>query len=157
MNRISSYFSNRGDESRPDYGKLSVLAALFQNAPIAVLTATATTGDRHTICSTLCLRNPKLVIANLNCPNILFSKVFREGSDNEAYAKILQPIATSLLEQGIGYPLTLIYLPLPWCGRSYKLFEDTLKKKKNNMTQKRDLSYLRIDYLGNFMLHRREK
>ena len=154
MNRISSYFSNRGDDFRPDYGKLSVLAALFPNAPIAALTATATTGDRRAICSTLCLRNPKVVIANLNRPNILFSKVFREGSDNEAYAKILQPIATSLFEQGIGYPLTLIYLPLPWCVRAYKFFEAL---RKNNMTQKRDFSYLRIGYLGNFMLHRQEK
>ncbi|XP_068674590.1 bifunctional 3'-5' exonuclease/ATP-dependent helicase WRN-like [Montipora foliosa] len=118
------------DDFRPHYGKLSVLAALFPNAPIAALTATATTGDRHTICNTLCLRNPKLVIANLNRPNVFFSKVFREGSDNEAYAKILQPIATSLLEQGTCYPLTLIYLPLPWCGRAYKLFEGILKEKQ---------------------------
>ena len=71
-----------------------------------------------------------MVVANLNHPNILFSKVFREGSDNEAYAKILQPIAMSLLEQGIGYPLTLIYLPLPWCGKAYKLFEGILKEKQ---------------------------
>ena len=130
MNCIISYFSNRGDDFRPDYGKLSVLAALFPNAPIAALTATTTTGDRQTISNTLCLKNPKLVIANLNRPNIFFAKVFREGSDNEAYVKILQPIATSLLEQGTGYPLKLIYLPLPWCGRVYKLFEGILKEKQ---------------------------
>lgn len=44
--------------------------------------------------------------------------------------KILQSIATSLLEQGTGYPLKLIYLPLPWCGRVYKLFECILKEKQ---------------------------
>ena len=64
------------------------------------------------------MRSPKLVIANLNRPNIFFAKVFRKGSEKEAYGKILQPIATSLLEQGTDYPLILIYLPLPWCGRA---------------------------------------
>ena len=57
-------------------------------------------------------------------------KVFRKGSDKEAYTKILQPTATSLLEQGTGYPLTLIYRPLRWCGRAYKLFEAILKEKQ---------------------------
>ena len=44
--------------------------------------------------------------------------------------KILQSIATSLLEQGTGYPLTLLYLPLPWCGRACKLFEGILKERQ---------------------------
>ena len=107
-----------------------MLAALFPNTPIAALTATATMSDRQTICKTLCLKNPKLVIGNLNRPNIFFAKVFREGSDYQAYVNILQPIANSLLEHGTKYPLTLIYLPLPWCGRAYKLFENTLKEKQ---------------------------
>ena len=124
------YLTFRGDDFRPDYGKLGVLAALFPNTPIAALTATATMSDRQTICNTLCLRNPKLVIGNLNRPNIFFAKVFREGSDYQAYVNILQPIANSLLEQGTKYPLTLIYLPLPWCGKAYKLFENTLKEKQ---------------------------
>jgi len=79
MNCIISYFSNRGDDFRPDYGKLSVLAALFPSAPIATLTATATTGDRQTICNTLCLKNPKLLIANLNCPNVFFCQGIQRG------------------------------------------------------------------------------
>lgn len=136
-NCIMSYFSNRGDHFRPDYGKLSVLTALFPNAPIAALTATATTGDRQTISNTLCLRNPKRVIGNLNRPNIFFAKVFREGIDNESYVKILQPISTSLLEQGTGYPLTLIYLPYRGVEGHISFLKAFLKK--NNMTQKRDL------------------
>lgn len=123
------YLTFRGDDFRPDYGKLGVLAALFPNTPIAALTATATMRDRQTICDTLCLRNPKLVIGNLIPPNIFFSKVFREGRDDQAYVNILQPIANSLLEQGTKYPLTLIYLLLPCCGRAYKL-KNTLKEKQ---------------------------
>ena len=109
---------------------LSLLAALSPNAPIAALTATAITGDGRTICNTLCVRSPKLVTANLNRPNIFFAKVFRKGSDKEARAKILQPIATPLMEQGTCYPLTLIYLPPPWCGRAHKLFEGIRKEKQ---------------------------
>ena len=42
----------------------------------------------------------------------------------------MQPIATSLVEQGTCYPLTLIYLPPPWCGRAHKLFEGIRKEKQ---------------------------
>lgn len=97
---------------------------------MAALTATATKSDRETICETLCLRQPKLVIGNLDRPNILYAKVFREGTDDESYGNILQPVAESLLKQGTKYPLTIIYLSLPWCGKAYKLFESTLKEKQ---------------------------
>lgn len=54
----------------------------------------------------------------------------REGSNNEVYASILEPIAKSLLEQGSKYPLTLIYLSLSWSGRVYRLFESILNEKQ---------------------------
>ena len=34
------------------------------------------------------------------------------------------------MEQGTKYPLTLIYLSLPWCGRAYRLFESILNEKQ---------------------------
>ena len=34
------------------------------------------------------------------------------------------------MEQGTCYPLTLIYLPPPWCGRAHKLFEGIRKEKQ---------------------------
>ena len=55
---------------------------------------------------------------------------FRKGSDYEAYVNVLQPIVKALFEQGGNYPLTLIYLPLPWCGRAYKLFESILHERQ---------------------------
>lgn len=106
------------------------MAALFPNAPLAALTATATRSDREKIKSTLCLRKPTLIIGNLDRQNIFYAKVFREGNDSEAYIKILQPIAEDLLKHGTDHPLTLIYLPLTWCGRAFKLFEVILKEKQ---------------------------
>ena len=97
---------------------------------MAALTATATQKDRLIISSNLCLRKPVLVIGNLNHPNIIYGKVFREGSDSVSYNNILQPIAEALLQEGTEYPLTLIYLPLHWCRRAYKLFKTTLKEKQ---------------------------
>ena len=123
-------FQNRGDDFRPDYGKLGVLAALFPNAHVAALTATATKRGTQTICSTICLRSPNLVIGNLDRSNIVYAKVFREASDNEVYPNILEPIAKSLLEYGSKYPSTLIYLSLPWCGRASRLFESILNEKQ---------------------------
>ena len=78
----------------------------------------------------MCLRSPNLVIGSLDRSNIVYTKAFREGSDNKAYANILEPIAKCLLEQGSKYPLTSIYLSLPWCGRAYRLFESISNERQ---------------------------
>ena len=39
---------------------------------------------------------------------------------------ILRPIALNLLKDKIHYPLTVIYVPLKWCGFAYKFFESVL-------------------------------
>ena len=45
-----------------------------------------------------------------------------------SYESILRPIAVKLLEENVNYPLTIVYLPLRWCGFAYKLFENILGK-----------------------------
>jgi len=40
------------------------------------------------------------------------------------------PTAEALLDQGTNFPLTIIYLPLFWCGKAYKMFEEILKEKQ---------------------------
>ena len=68
-----------------------------------------------------------MVIGNLDRPNIFYAKKFREGND---ISSILRPIAEALLDQGTNFLLTIIYLPLIWCGKAYKMFEDILKEKQ---------------------------
>jgi hypothetical protein len=44
----------------------------------------------------------------------------------DSLVNILTPIAQGLLEQLKKYPLTIIYIPLKWCGFGYKIFESLL-------------------------------
>ena len=39
---------------------------------------------------------------------------------------ILTPMAQDLLQETVCYPLTIIYIPLKWCGYAYKIFESIL-------------------------------
>ena len=70
------------------------------------------------------MSSPKQVIGNLDRTNI-YEKIFREEQDAVAYEGILRPVAELLLKLGIDFPITIIYLTLPWCGRAYKLLRKT--------------------------------
>ena len=116
-----------GREFRPDYGKLAQLASLFPNAPFLILTATAPKHTQETIKVSLHLSNPRIIIANLNRPNIFIEVAKRLSvSSEESYESILLPIAQKLKEALVHYPLTIIYLPLKWCGYAFKLFMEEL-------------------------------
>ena len=96
-------------------------------------------------------------MANLDRPSIFLHKEKRKPSSTgvESFDAILNPIARDLKTKLIDYPLTLIYLPLKWCGYAFKLFLDILS----------DLSYYpenaekkqRTAFLGSFTLHRQRK
>ena len=90
------------------------------------MTATANQQDREYIMESLGLKECQNIVGDLNRKNILYKKVFRQGQDLDAFEGILRPIAMNLLEYKIQHPLTIIYLPLKWCGFAYKLFESVL-------------------------------
>ena len=113
------YFSySRGSEFRTDYSQLGMLSAFFSNASLIALTATANKLDRTKIKESLNMKNPVEVIGDADRSNIFYSKVFR------------QPIAEKLLETNVNYPITIIYLPLRWCGFAYNLFNSILGKEQ---------------------------
>ena len=87
------------------------------------MTATANHQDMEGIKNSLGLKKCKYVIGNPDRMNIYYEKFFRHGQDIDAIESILRPIAEGLLEEKIGYPLTIIYIGLKWCGFAYKLFE----------------------------------
>ena len=102
----------------------------FPSAPFLVLTATAPRHIRETIVKSLLLYKPVFVLANLDRPNIYIRKekrIWSNGSDS--YNAILLPIAKDLKNSLREYPLTLIYLPLKWCGYASKLFTDEIGEK----------------------------
>ena len=61
-------------------------------------------------------------------PNIFLHKEKRkaESSGIDSYDSIVYPIAKDLKTKLTDYPLTLIYLPLKWCGYAFKWFLDIL-------------------------------
>lgn len=75
------------------------------------------------IIGTLCMKDVKKVIGNIDRPNIFIEKQFREGNDDDALEQIIMPIMEGLTKQKTIYPLTIIYLPLQWCGYAYNFFD----------------------------------
>lgn len=138
-----------------DYSQLGQLSAIFHKVPIYALTATATEHDRQTIISSLCMRNVKFVIGDLDRPNIFLEKVFREHQTEDALDNILSHIINGLKEKRIDYPITVIYLQLKWCGYAYWLFENMLGK--NNTFPMGLIPFLETVCLPNIMhlRHRR--
>ena len=70
-----------------------------------------------------------LFLLSVTCASLIWKiqeKVFRTGYNVDAIKSILMPIASSLLQQKIAYPLTIIYNSLHLCGFAYKLFEHVL-------------------------------
>ena len=120
-----------GVEFRKDFAKLSQLGSLFPAAPLLVLTATAPKHLIEALTDTLLLSNPKLIVANLDRPNIFICKEKRlpSSTGEESFKAILVPIANDLNTLLKDYPLTLIYLPPKWCGYAFRLFSDILREK----------------------------
>ena len=90
------------------------------------MTATASRSDRESIKKSLGLKECSEVNGNPDRRNIMYKKYFRGQSDVDSIIDILTPIAQNLLKEQKNYPLTIIYIPLKWCGFAYKLFESIL-------------------------------
>eukprot|EP00112_Aurelia_sp_Birch-Aquarium-sp1_P007307 Seg1796.4 transcript_id=Seg1796.4/GoldUCD/mRNA.D3Y31 product="Bloom syndrome protein" protein_id=Seg1796.4/GoldUCD/D3Y31 len=121
-------WGSRNDSFRPDYGKLSALRSYFPDVPVIGLTATAPYSHLKMIVKLLQLQSPNYVSRSPNRPNIFYMKRKRLPSihGSKSYDDILLPIATSLKSSPINFPLTIIYLPLKWCGYAYRVFENIL-------------------------------
>ena len=120
-----------GHEFRPDYSKLCRLCSLFPCAPILALTATAPKKTRDLLVESLHMKAPVIVIGNLNRENIFLHKSKRKPAKTGSigFEELLSPIANDLKEQLIDYPLTIIYLPLKWCGFAFNYFVEILGEK----------------------------
>ena len=74
------------------------------------------------------LKLPVKIVENIDRPNMFMGK-YRRGPARlgiESFESVLRPIAEQLKKDLTSYPLTVIYLPLNWCGASYKLFSKVL-------------------------------
>ena len=120
----------RGKDFRQDYSHLKMVCALFPSVPLLALTATANKQDREEIKEVLGLSDCVDIIVSPDRKNIFYEKYFRKGSDVESMEGILKPIAEGLLLLKMDYPITIVYLPLKWCGFAYALFSSILLKQQ---------------------------
>ena len=103
-----------------------MLCATFPGVPVVALTATAGKEDILAIKASLNLKNPLEIVGNPNRPNIMYNKIFRKGDDVDFYEELLKPMTNNLKQSTVAYPLTILYLPLKWCGFAYKYFDKWL-------------------------------
>lgn len=122
-----------GHDFRVDYSRLCVLASIFPHSPVVVLTATAPTKHIKAIKNILVIGKSKTVIGDLDRPNIYLEKKRRKPArlGAESYESVLLPFAMGLRDMLVNYPLTIIYLPLKWCGYAYKFFLEVLGNKSH--------------------------
>ena len=122
-----------GSEFRPDFAKLSQLGSLFPYAPVLALTATAPKKLIDFLKGNLHIKDPFVLVGNLDRANIFINKKQRRPSSfgADSFNDVLRPIAEQLKQQLVHYPLTIIYLPLKWCGYAFKLFTDVLGEKSH--------------------------
>lgn len=132
-----------GENFRLDFRHLCQLRALFPCTPTLALTASAPPKNMSLLISSLQMQNPLKVIGNLDRQNIYIEVLKRKPSvfGSESYEHILSPIAEELKTKQVNYPLTIIYLPLKWCGYAFKLFMQILQEKSYFPTDKREPSH----------------
>jgi superfamily II DNA helicase RecQ len=94
---------------------------------VLAMTATANKHDRKCIKESLGLKKCFELVGNPDRVNIVYQKHLRTGEDIDAITDILTTIAQGLLKDQVSYPLTIIYVPLRWCGFAYRLFDFVLE------------------------------
>ena len=132
-----------GENFRLDFRQFCQLKALFPCTPTLALTASAPPKNVSLLISSLQMQDPLKVIGNLDRQNIYIEVLKRKPSvfGSESYKSILSPIAEELKTKQVNYPLTIIYLPLKWCGYTFKLFMQILQEKSYFPTDKREPSH----------------
>ena len=108
---------------------------------------------QEALAKSLLLDNPRVIVANLDRPNIFIHKEKRlaSSSGEESFRSILLPIAKGLKNGLRQYPLTLIYLPLKWCGYAFNLFLDVVGEKSYFPPEDKNP---KIVFLPSFMPHK---
>ena len=90
------------------------------------MTATATKEYQTSIMKSLNMKDPKLVIANPDRPNIFYEVQQRPSylkESNNQFEEILSPIVDELIIANVKMPVTIIYSSFEMCGVGYACLE----------------------------------
>ncbi len=91
--------SEWGHDFRPDYLSLSALVTIFSDIPVAAFTATATNRVQQDILEKLALRNPLVVRASFDRPNLSYDVRFKDNPE----AQLVQLLKGNKGKAGIIY------------------------------------------------------
>ena len=103
--------SEWGHDFRPDYLSLSALVTLFPNLPVAAFTATATHLVQQDILDKLALRNPHLVRASFDRPNLTYDVRLKEKVDVQLVF-LLKKFAFLMPKMSKNLTKNIVYLNL---------------------------------------------
>ena len=114
------------DDFRPKYREIVELGAIFPEARIIALTATATTRMQKEIIRLLGMKNPSIISTTVDRSNIKYIVKRRpansgKGGVEHSYDTVFRPIITESVEQKDAFPKTVVYCGLKWCGFGHEL------------------------------------
>jgi ATP-dependent DNA helicase RecQ len=78
--------SEWGHDFRPDYLSLSAITRILPGIPVAAFTATATSGVQQDILNKLGLRDPLVIRASFDRPNLSYEVHFKDNTDGQLAA-----------------------------------------------------------------------
>jgi superfamily II DNA helicase RecQ len=99
-----------------------VLCATFPNVPVIAMTATATKTDKGKLKEIIVYKGVQRSCWQSWSQEYNAWEHFRVGKDVDCLMKILTMMAQDLLKEQMDYPLTIMYIPLKWCGFAYMIF-----------------------------------
>lgn len=107
---------------------------MVPSAKIVAMTATATREYQKVITESLNMKNPSLVIANLDRANIFYEVIQRPSyvkqGNVDQFEELLSPIAEELITTNVRMPVTIIYSSLELCGVGFAFLECVLGDKQ---------------------------
>lgn len=129
---------------------------MFPSAKIVAMTATATREYQKAITESLNMKNPSLVIANLDRANMFYEVIQRPSyvkqGNVDQFEELLSPIAEELITTTVRMPVTIIYSSLELCGVGFAFLERVLGDKQFYPVGLP--KFLKTDSLPSFILRR---
>lgn len=113
-----------GSEFRPDFAKLSQLSCLFPYVPILALTVTARKKLTEVLKGNLPIKDPCILIGNLDRPNIVICKSNRGPSSFGTESYIMTFYNSSLRNSSWSYKINVIYRREVRIGKNFSMQTD---------------------------------
>ncbi len=109
---------------RPAYRELDTLRAVFTEASVIALTATATLKMRSEIQRLLKMDHTQIIATNTDRHNIRYAVSKRSPNihgTEESYHELIAPFLRQLKEERDTFPKTVVFTKLKWCGFFHEL------------------------------------